>query len=412
MGLVISSSDDEGIDSMEVDSVAGSFESSESSEESSDEEIDIGEYIFGSDTSDSDSEDDGIEDVAERKIKSDHEGVLFGMGNPLLDITVNVEKAYLDKYGLKPNDAVIAAEEHMPIFKEIVEKYTPEYFAGGATQNSIKVAQWMLNKPQATSFIGCIGQDSNGDILVEKAQSVGVATRYYRIEEAETGLCAALICGPNRSLCAHLAAANLYKLDHLKKAENWAYVEKAKFYYLAGFFLTVSPESIMAVAEHSSQNGKVFCMNLSAPFLCQFFLEPMMKALPYADVVFGNETEAVAFSEANKFDTKDIKEIAKKIAALPKVNANKPRTVVITQGSLPTYVVIGSNEVKEFPVIPIKADEIVDTNGAGDAFVGGYLSQMVQDKSLEVCIAGANYAANLIIQRSGCTFPDKSTFSQ
>jgi len=341
-----------------------------------------------------------------------NEGTLFGMGNPLLDISVNVEKSFLDKHGLKYNDQILATEAHVSLFKEIEEKFTAEYLAGGATQNSIKVAQWMLAKPKATSFIGCIGQDKYGDLLVKVAQEVGVATNYYRITEEDTGLCAAMINGSDRSLCASLAAANLYKIDHLKKPENWAFVEKAKFYYVAGFFLTVSPESMLAVGEHAAQNGKTFCMNISAPFLCQFFLDPLMKVLPYADIVFGNETEAVAFSEANKFDTKDIKEIAKKIAALPKINSNKPRTVVITQGHLPTYVVVGSNEVKEFPVIPIKSDDIVDTNGAGDAFVGGYLSQLVQNKPLDVCIAGANYAANLIIQRSGCSFPKTSTFSQ
>lgn len=36
----------------------------------------------------------------------------------------------------------------------------------------------------------------------------------------------------------------------------WA-VEKAKFYYIAGFFLTVSPESIQLVAEHAAANNKV-----------------------------------------------------------------------------------------------------------------------------------------------------------
>lgn len=34
-------------------------------------------------------------------------------------------------------------------------------------------------------------------------------------------------------------------------------VEKAKFYYIAGFFLTVSPESILKVAKHAAANSKV-----------------------------------------------------------------------------------------------------------------------------------------------------------
>jgi len=31
-------------------------------------------------------------------------------------------------------------------------------------------------------------------------------------------------------------------------------------------------------------------MNLSAPFLSQFFKKPMMEAMPYVDILFGNET--------------------------------------------------------------------------------------------------------------------------
>lgn len=57
-----------------------------------------------------------------------------------------------------------------------------------------------------------------------------------------------------------------------------------------GFFLTVSPESILKVAKHASENNKIFCMNLSAPFISQFFKEPLMKVMPYVDILFGNET--------------------------------------------------------------------------------------------------------------------------
>lgn len=34
-------------------------------------------------------------------------------------------------------------------------------------------------------------------------------------------------------------------------------MEKAKYFYMAGFFLTVSPESILLVAEHALANKKV-----------------------------------------------------------------------------------------------------------------------------------------------------------
>lgn len=35
------------------------------------------------------------------------EGTLLGMGNPLLDLQATVEKDFLDKWGLKENDAIL-----------------------------------------------------------------------------------------------------------------------------------------------------------------------------------------------------------------------------------------------------------------------------------------------------------------
>jgi sugar/nucleoside kinase (ribokinase family) len=38
-------------------------------------------------------------------------------------------------------------------------------------------------------------------------------------------------------------------------------------------------------------------MNLSAPFLIDFFWDQMNKVLPYTDVIFCNEDEAAAFGK-------------------------------------------------------------------------------------------------------------------
>ena len=56
-------------------------------------------------------------------------------------------------------------------------------------------------------------------------------------------------------------------------------------------------------------------------------------------------------------------------------------------------------------------EDLVDTNGAGDAFVGGYISQLVQDGDVAKCCAAGNYAANKIIQVSGCKCEGVPSFS-
>lgn len=47
------------------------------------------------------------------------------------------------------------------------------YSAGGATQNSIRFAQWILQAPGATSYMGCVGKDKFADILKETMDKAG-----------------------------------------------------------------------------------------------------------------------------------------------------------------------------------------------------------------------------------------------
>merc|ERR1719160_1442011 len=85
---------------------------------------------------------------------------ILGMGNPLLDISDNVEASVLEKYGLEANNAILAEAKHLPLYGELAAKSTVKYVAGGATQNSIRVAQWMLQEPGMTAYFGCVGEDA------------------------------------------------------------------------------------------------------------------------------------------------------------------------------------------------------------------------------------------------------------
>jgi len=72
------------------------------------------------------------------------EGMLFGMGNPLLDISAVVDLGFLEKYKLIANNAILATDEHVPLYNDLVKNYDVEYIAGGATQNTLRVAQVII----------------------------------------------------------------------------------------------------------------------------------------------------------------------------------------------------------------------------------------------------------------------------
>lgn len=334
------------------------------------------------------------------------------MGNPLLDISAEVDQALLDKYGLSLNNAILAEEKHVPIYDELMAMPNVEFIAGGATQNSARVCQWILQKPKSVAYAGCVGKDKYADQLKASATADNVDVCYKVVEDVPTGTCAVLVNGKERSLCANLAAANNYSVDHLESAEMQEKMKAASLYYNAGFFLTVDEgKSALKMSKHANEAGKTYCLNLSAPFIVEVppFFKLLMDLLPTTDFLFGNESEAATMGKVQGWGDISVSEIAKKLQAMPK-EGSKPRYVVFTQGASST-VVAGPDGVKEYPVPPVPADEIVDTNGAGDAFVGGFLAQLSAGKPIEECVRCGHWAGGVIIRRSGCTYPEKPDFA-
>jgi len=337
------------------------------------------------------------------------EGILLGLGNPLLDISVEAPIDLLKKYDLKSGNSILAEPKHVPLYEELVKNYKVEYIAGGSAQNTIRAAQWLIQIPKATAYIGCIGKDEFGSKLKEAAEKNGVTTHYLVDENTPTGTCAVIITDKERSLVANLAAANNYKKSHFDSKEIQDVVHKAQYFYTTGFFLTVSPETQLALGRYAVETNKYFLMNLSAPFLIDFFFEQMSSVLPYADVVFCNESEAESFGKKLGWGN-NLDHVAIKLAEMKKENKSRSRMVIFTQGANET-IVCRDGKISKFLPILCPKEEIVDSNGAGDSFVGGFLSRFVQKKSIEECIAAGHYAAYECIRRSGATFPETPKFS-
>jgi adenosine kinase len=254
----------------------------------------------------------------------------------------------------------------------------------------------------------CLLRRHRRETLESCAQDDGVRVLLQKTPNVATGTCAVLINGGERSLVANLAAANTFTPAHLETDEAKDAISKAKILYTAGFFLTVSIDSILNVTKSCVESGSIYCLNLSAPFIIQFFGDQLAAAMPFADFVFANESEAETYGDVRGYG-KDLSVIALKIAAQPKASGTRPRVVVFTQGSSATLVAVGG-KVVTYPVEPLPKAQLVDTNGAGDAFVGGFLSQLVVGKEVAECVRAGHYAAREVIQRSGCTFPKECTY--
>ena len=316
-----------------------------------------------------------------------------------VDIQAQGNPELLQKYGLKPNDAILAEEKHVGIYEDLLNNYSAKLIAGGGAQNTARGAQYLL-PPNSTVYLGGVGDDKYAAILHDAVKTAGLRVEYRVDPKQPTGRCGVVITDHNRSMVTDLGAANHYDLDHLKSPEVWKLVENATHYFVGGYHLTVCPPAIMELAKQAAENNKPFIFSLSAPFIPQFFKDPLDASAPYWDYVIGNETEALSYAESHGLKTTDIKEIAKHLAGLPKENSKRQRVAVITQGTDPTIVAV-DGQIKEIPVHAIESEKINDTTGAGDAFAGGFVSGLVQGVSLEECVDRGQWLAKLSIQELG-----------
>jgi len=102
-------------------------------------------------------------------------------------------------------------------------------------------------------------------------------------------------------------------------------------------------------------------------------------------------------------DPKDLPAIAKALALQPKSNPTRDRVVVFTQGAQSTVVVSSSSpdNVKTYPVSALKDEEIVDTNGAGDAFAGGFLGALAAGKPLDEAVEVGHTLGTMCVTQVG-----------
>ena len=120
--------------------------------------------------------------------------------------------------------------------------------------------------------------------------------------------------------------------------------------------------------------------------------------MSHCDILIGNSDEFLHLS-------KKIHIIEHLGEFSEKVSRKYPElTIIITNGSDPIKLITNA-ETKLIPVPSIPPDLIIDTNGAGDAFVGGILASLHQGNSLNGAIELGTFMASCVIKQSGINPP-------
>nr|CAD2157910.1 unnamed protein product [Meloidogyne enterolobii] len=345
-----------------------------------------------------------------------YKNILVGIGNPLLDITANVDKQFIQNHSLEENGSMLVTKKYMDeLIDEILNSQSDpniEYTPGGAILNTVRIFQWTMTKiinndnnpiTHFATFFGSVGNDDYSEILLSECQKSGLHILCQKIEDEYTGRCLTMINGTKRSMCANLGAASKFNLKFLETPENWSVIENANVYYTSAHFLNVSPNCIMRICEYAASKNKKFIFNMGAEYLAKKFKKEIEIILKYSDLIFGNEDEYRAFANEMNFDKKeDIKDIGLEMAKYEKFNSLNERVIVITRDALPLIVIKNDGHLIEYKVKEIPNGTLVDSSCAGDAFAGGFIAAYACGYSLKECIEWGCSAAEMIIQRRGC----------
>ncbi|XP_011300901.1 adenosine kinase [Fopius arisanus] len=346
--------------------------------------------------------------------------VMFG--NPLMDFVVTLEdESILEKYQL-PMDGEIEIEETKisQILADLSlceKRITP----GGCAQNTARLLQWLCGGKRVSPVViycGGVGNDCRGSSLDKLVKADGIQTKYAIHSTLPTGICISLICGQSRSLVANLGAASVYTLIDLKRSN--LPLDGLKIIYIEGFFLTHSldvAKEIIVLTQEKCKNI-IVAFNLSGEYIFEKHQAAICEMVGLAKIVFGNAREMTALANALNIQFENVTDIpfllnSSKRVAVSVASANieddwltNNDIFVMTQGgSAPAIVVWGEGHSAQ--VHPKKPKEpIVDTTGAGDSLVAGFLAGVLAQWDPKSCLKCGCRTAAKIITKLGVDVPE------
>lgn len=334
---------------------------------------------------------------------------IIAIGNPIVDISAEVDRGSIQLYNLAWGGTHFANESNMGFFDELESKPQVTYIPGGSIQNTLRVCSWCLNMEEKNrgkyriTMLGAIGQDGYKDKILNALNSAGVKPLLEIIPNMTTSRCGVGICNKERCLLPHIKASNCLTDEFVKEHENEIYDNDALL--IEGYFLQERYELCKHLCTSFKRAKKIVILTLSAVFMVRAHREKIMEMAQSADIIVANMEELQAFAETEKEIPKNVF-----IKASSKLTP-KERLFIITDGGNGVFVSKFDYRKGQIDFIlqsfphNLKNEDICDLNGAGDAFLGGFLSQFMKGASLQDCCKAGNEAAFVIIKNVGCTFP-------
>ncbi len=273
----------------------------------------------------------------------------------------------------------------MPALGETIEGYDFSLNSGGKGANQA-VAVAKLGGD--VRFLGAVGNDSNGDMLLNDLTDAGVNFVGFKVSDIPTGTASITVVNGDNFIILNAGANNCITPQVIE--EYSSFISDADILVMQ---LEIPVESVVRAAEIAKASETLTVLN-PAPF----------KALPAdayknIDILVPNEHEAFLLTGI-KIETDDD---CKK--AISVINSMGVKTAIITLGGKGCVYNMGNDVYFR----EAEKSVVVDTTSAGDTFIGAVCCGIAEGMKLKECIDFATKAAAITVSRkgAGCSIPTR-----
>ena len=326
---------------------------------------------------------------------------LLCIGNPLVDVFINIDISLAKKYGIVEPVQHISRDQAEMLMNEPTINFTSAVkSSGGGAANVAKIAAMLgMN----ASFSGCAGQDYLADFFEKEMTGAGVSVILEKSNE-RTGLCFA--CSVNKE--TRFAASPGAALDFNETFVGEELLNGAEVVVVDGYILDRRPlvQHILLLA---SRRGIPVALDAASIFQVKSKAEEILTySRNFPLFIFMNADEAITFFNTIRKSRDDVINLQEKEKEAVILRDVCPMLKIITDGEIFPIVVVklggrgavvvaGGNVYREetFTVTPR------NTVGAGDAFCAAFISAWIRDKSLSECAAMGNKVAREILSVPG-----------
>lgn len=264
---------------------------------------------------------------------------------------------------------------------------------GGSAANT---AYGLAKLGVKTGFVGAVGDDADGEALVQDFQSVGIDTRRIKIKpKARSGavLCLTDSLG-RRSLYVSPGANSLLSRDDL----DLGYINQAQILHVTSFADEAQFQISLELIDKLKPSIKL-SFSLGALYTVRK-LKALKPIISKAHVLFMNHHEIEQLT--GKDMVAGAETCLKLGCRIVVVTLGKGRRLELSTGTIDNAVCYIRDTENEYAVeASTKPVPQVDATGAGDAFAAGFLYGLLNGKRLEECGRLGDTVARFVIGKLG-----------